>query len=246
MTAALVALGLVGLHTLFLTVVAKPREAAAPHPSAPPVALPLPWPDIFQTGRTLGGATLTRHELGGLRLTSGRVVVTDPLVAPEREPLTRTVRPGTYRVALSVARLGNGDERVAAAMLQFSSEPVARWELAVMPGQDVRTLQSGEFFGYGVDAGLGCFLDAETAAHLVAHEQQLLRERGQRFYERLEPALVSRDSWSWALSTLPSSNGPTNLALFSSGWGDGHDASCWGLDSRGEPVALVTDFRLLR
>jgi hypothetical protein len=35
------------------------------------------------------------------------------------------------------------------------------------------------------------------------------------------------------------------IAMFQSGWGDGFYASYWGLDARGEPVCLVTDFSVL-
>jgi Protein of unknown function (DUF4241) len=36
------------------------------------------------------------------------------------------------------------------------------WEPALRPGEDPATLQPDEFFGFGVDTGTGCFLDASA------------------------------------------------------------------------------------
>jgi Protein of unknown function (DUF4241) len=33
--------------------------------------------------------------------------------------------------------------------------------------------------------------------------------------------------------------------IFSAGWGDGFYASYWGLNAKGEPLKLVTDFNVL-
>jgi hypothetical protein len=34
----------------------------------------------------------------------------------------------------------------------------------------------------------------------------------------------------------------TNIAIFSSGWGDGYYPAFWGLDKFGKPLVLVIDF----
>lgn len=33
------------------------------------------------------------------------------------------------------------------------------WELVVRPGEDLRILRYDEYFGFGVDSGMGCFVD---------------------------------------------------------------------------------------
>jgi hypothetical protein len=42
--------------------------------------------------------------------------------------------------------------------------------MALRPGQDARTLRNGEFYGFGVDTGTGCFVDAAAAARLTGGE----------------------------------------------------------------------------
>ena len=56
---------------------------------------------------------------------------------------------------------------VAAAMIRVAPGDPVSWELAVVPGQDVTTLQPGEFFGYPVDSGTGAFASAEAVESLL-------------------------------------------------------------------------------
>ena len=96
---------------------------------------------------------------GTLRMPSGRLVATDPGWIDDRDqPFTVTVPPGEYPVRLSVARFADNPEnkRVAAAKLVIRDEPAQSWEMALLPGQDPRTLMNREFYGFGVDAGMGC------------------------------------------------------------------------------------------
>jgi len=39
---------------------------------------------------------------------------------------------------------------------------VVAWELALRAGQDPRLLGDGEFYGFGVDAGMACLVAAAT------------------------------------------------------------------------------------
>lgn len=47
--------------------------------------------------------------------------------------------------------------RIAAAKLVIRGTPAEPWEMAVLPGQDLRILGDREFYGFGVDAGMACF-----------------------------------------------------------------------------------------
>jgi hypothetical protein len=46
-------------------------------------------------------------------------------------------------------------------MVKFCSESPVPWEMALRPGEDLAELRRNQFFGYGVDAGMGCFVDAQ-------------------------------------------------------------------------------------
>lgn len=189
-------------------------------------------------------STLHLHLLGELVVISGYVVVCDPLALPDIAPLANPVPPGHYPVILSVAELPNGDQRVAYALLRLSEHPAMRWELAVPQGQTLSALKAGEIFGYPVDAGTGCFMDADALRALLARPIQMGTGyvESDELLDTLDKTAVP--TWSWANLVLDDATG-ANIIAFSSGWGDGFYPSYWGYDATDQRVALVTDFDVL-
>lgn len=190
--------------------------------------------DVFTptsgTHTDLGKYTSELKEIGNLSVPTGHIVACDPLVFPERSPFERSVTPGTYPVYLHLAHFGSDHMRVAFGLLRFQDQLPVTWELATMKGQDVSTLQEDEFFGYPVDAGTGCFMDAKSANIMAEMED------GYEFYENvIEPVY---DEWA----NIQLSEEGDNVILFHSGWGDGSYPSFWGLNEQGEAVCLVTNF----
>lgn len=188
--------------------------------------------------------TLQVHTLGELVVTSGRIVVCDPLVVPDMPPLADLVEPGRYPVDVSVAKLPNGDQRVAYARLRLSEHPAVRWEMATRQGQTLNALEPGYIFGYPVDSGTGCFMDADTCPALMARPIQM--GHGYVESDELLDTLNSTSvpTWSWANLLLDDATS-ANVIAFSSGWGDGFYPSYWGYDAASQRVALVTDFGVL-
>src|SRR5215475_2877181 len=112
--------------------------------------------------------------IADLVLQSGAIAVCDPsyltgsthgVRAYSRGPIA-----GHYPVTLCVAWEGQPHRCVACAMVRFSPDPVACWEMAVLGGQDASKLPEGRFFGFGVDAGMGCFIDIKSVKRLEAQE----------------------------------------------------------------------------
>ncbi len=178
-----------------------------------------------------------------LFLPSGRIVACDPLVNPESEPYSRSVAPGTYPVELAIARVSPDNPRVASARVLFREGTPSRFELA-----SVRALPADlgpdEFVGYGVDAGMGCFMDAE-AGRLLTQACDALAE-SQSYYDVLARELQARpdDKPDW-VDHRPDPTRRENVVVFESGWGDGIYPSYWALDAAGEPLWLATDFEVL-
>jgi hypothetical protein len=187
----------------------------------------------------LGKLTIDCREVGAVFVPSGKIVACDPFVFPETSAFKTQVKPGHYPVILSILRSHeNGDERVAFAMLRFSHGNPKRWEVAVTPEQDLTQLKEDEYFGYPVDAGVGCFMSEEAACTLV----QKMAEKDD-YYEDIMAAMQqnyvpTRDWIDWNLEDI---NG-LNVVVFSSGFGDGSYGSYWGYDDVGKIVCLVTDF----
>jgi hypothetical protein len=97
--------------------------------------------------------------------------------------------------------------------------------------------------GYGVDTGLGCVMDAHTRDLLLTAERAAADARpdGDYYDDVLEAELGDRE---W-LDHHPAPGRPENVVIVHSGWGDGIYDSTWGLDADGQPVWLVTDFRVM-
>jgi hypothetical protein len=222
-----------------------------------------------------GVSTVEVCPIGRLCVPTGRVVVCDPLTLHKPTPLGKETPTGQFPVRLFIAHYEGGDQRVAAASLDFAMDAPDRWEMAVWPGQDVATLKPDHIFGYGVDSGTGCFMDEAAARRLV-----VLMDKVEDYFEeilaQMEPTYVHTRSWALMnlgprqpaeekeyfellleqtrphhASTVPADpyeskdDDRLNIAVFSSGWGDGFYASYWGWS--GDRLAcLMTDFGLLR
>lgn len=181
-------------------------------------------------------------EMGDLVLPTGRIVVADPLVTPDRVPLTRTVDPGRYPVTLY-----ESDGRIALAALRFAPGKPVRWELATIPGQYLGDLKEGEIFGYPVDAGLGCFMDKAAYARMQDREALAIEKANSadiNYYDDVLAPELTANGDLYAMHR-PIAEDDVNMAIFSSGWGDGFYASFWGLDAQGKPLLLMTDFQFL-
>jgi hypothetical protein len=200
----------------------------------------------FQDGATIADgqgtlATMRVQSLGELVAPSGQIIACDPLTAIEPAPFAQRIAPGRYPVLASLAALANGDQRVACAMLRLSDAPVVRWEMARLEGQERVALQTGEFFGYSIDAGVGCFMDAQAATALDARY-----DSDESYDEALIDAMEANraQQLDYANVTLDELSG-VNVVMFESGWGDGVYISYWGFDGDDAPACLVTDFSVL-
>lgn len=186
-----------------------------------------------------GLITFQNHIIGELVITSGYIVACDPFVFPKTDPFERTIPPGSYQVVLSVATIRD-DQRVAYAKVQVTDKPTLKWEMALLPDQQESSLKENEIFGYGVDAGTGCFMDKEAAEILI----QRLRDckYSDFLIDEMEKNYMS--TWDWANICLHPNTG-LNMISFKSGWGDGVYASYFGYDEDGNITSLVTDFSIV-
>jgi hypothetical protein len=141
---------------------------------------------------------------------SGQLIATDPAwIKADDEPFTVTVPPGSYPVQLSVVRFDDdpGHRRVAAARLAVREVPAESWEMALKAGQDPEDPPGGGFYGFSVDAGMGCFYDASAAASFAHLASDWL---GQFDLPQMAFTAPAADPGSGA-----------NLIAYHSGWGDG-------------------------
>jgi hypothetical protein len=207
------------------------------------VATPVLFETAFIKGTTQKGNTANINlygvTIGKMKIVSGHIIACDPLHIDEYgKPFTHVFPTGEFPVQLSLAEVG-GEETVAFARIKFSEEPVTRWELALQEGQKPLPLGGKEIHGYGVDAGIGIFMDQEAIKGL-SQEQLLEIEEGIYADIRKEMEKHYHVDWKYTMFNFRLHN----LAAFTTGVGDGRYASYIGFDATGKPCRLVTDFGL--
>jgi hypothetical protein len=186
-----------------------------------------------------GELTLTPKTIGKLVLPTGKLVACDPICGPESPGFTADLRPGSYPVILCFADSPAGGRRVAYAMLRLQNINPVRWELATSSYEDVSTLKEGQYFGYLVDSGIGCFMD-EAAGDVLIEGIEL--GNFQEYFAALLIEAMSKSEW---VNFIVDESTGANVMAFSSGLGDGIYGTYFGYDEDDDLVCAVTDFNVL-
>jgi len=194
-------------------------------------------------------------DLGKLTISTGKIVACDPLVELYHTPaFTKTVQKGKYPVTACIAQTEESGPRYAVVKLEFSKQRAVKWELAVTEGQDPKVLEEDEFFGFPVEAGLGCFCDMETQVLYDLWQKAFMGKYPYAniyddfFAAEFNKNAVDQDNeydvGDWLNFSLP--NKPEqNVIMFHSGFGDGMYACYWGVTDKGTICSLVVDFQVL-
>ncbi|MFI8552293.1 DUF4241 domain-containing protein [Spirillospora sp. NPDC077959] len=179
---------------------------------------------------------------GALRLPTGHLIVQDPGwgVQPEVQPFIVKVPPGRYPVTLSISHWERSPvpqrpspmRLVNAARLNIRAESAVSWELALQPGQDAELLEDGSFFGFSVDSGAGCFLDASARDHLELDRPAM----SNAIYRTIQVGGIE----------VPTDDPDLNVIVFRCGMGDGTYPTWIGRARNGEVACFVADFELLQ
>lgn len=195
----------------------------------------------FVTGTTMkaGDAAIQflGINIGTLKISSGQVVICDPLHIDEYGiPFTKTFPIGEFPVQLSIMSAGD-EESIAFARIRFNDEPVIKWEPAL------REKQAEVAFGgednpelYCVDGGVAIFLDKDAVNTI--DKDMAANFDGPLFAEMYKHHHIG---WRYAMYDVQK----LNLAAFTTGLGDGCYRSYIGYDANGKPCRLITDFGLL-
>lgn len=189
------------------------------------------------------------HNLGDIHFPTGRVVVADPLAylySPDMaNALDFAIPPGNYPVWICSRDLGFGGQRIASAKLRITDKQAVRYRIASPEG---KPHSENSPAAYPVDAGVASICDKSTADRYKAfienwhiinpssnHYDDYFAEYFAESYEKY-PHLQRRggDFITWS---IPGSK--HNIAMFSSGFGDGFYQCYWGSDENGEVCELL-------
>lgn len=183
-------------------------------------------------------------DAGELYLSSGKIVACDPLITNDKEAFEVQFPTGHFPIHIHKEKETNC---IAYVEIVFSQKKISRWELAICKGQNIEDLADGEIFGYPVESGMGCVMDADTQNHLNDLEQMLFKRKGADFmgiYEEFFHEHFFNENGAidqFALLT-PNDEKQNNIIAFEAGYGEGFYASYIGFDEENQPVKLVSEF----
>lgn len=200
-------------------------------------------PMLFETA-FIKGTTEVREDstvhlyginIGNITISSGLITACDPILIDEYGiPFTQVFPKGEFPVQLSIAKQGP-EEYIAFARIKFSDAPVAKWEFALLKGQEPIPVGGKKSHDFIVDGGYGIYTDHEAGR--ILNRDNLLSLNDSIYRE-----MDKHNHYKWRYNIHQF--GDHNLAMFSTGFGDGRYASYIGFDSSGLPCRLLTDMNI--
>ncbi len=164
----------------------------------------------------------------------------------------QTIPAGTYPVKICVVPCEkNMVHRYACVKVEVSQEKPVRYELGMVGNEELDTaLGDDDYFGFGVNAGMGCIADIQTQAAFKTHTAAAGRDRTSTPTTTCSCDLLEENAQAypkyqgdWRLAstrTVPDTD--CNLPIFASGWGDGYYPVYFGYDAKGEVCAVYVRF----
>ena len=209
--------------------------------------------DAYFTKKAIGNMLVDVLEIGAARFPTGTLFACDPLVELEAAPpFIQSIPAGTYPVKICVAPSEEYGDSYACVKVEASKEKPVRYELAMTGEENLdKELDEGDFFGFGVDYGMGCVADIKAQEAFKAYWAKRLEEDEDiDIYDDLFRDLLAesakahpkyqRDNGDWLNWQVPGTD--CSLAFFASGWGDGYYPVYFGYDAKGEVCAVYLHF----
>ena len=142
-------------------------------------------------------------DIGTVHFPTGTILACDPLIELEDAlPYIQTVPAGTYPVTICVVPNENYGNRYACVKVYISNKKPIRYEIGMVGNEDLdEEIKEDEFFGFFVDAGMGCIADIQDPRGI----QEVLdtareRRRGHR------PPITTCSATCWRKTSKPIPN----------------------------------------
>ena len=205
----------------------------------------------------IAGKELSIMNIGACDLPSGKILVRDPLVYlgnKEEEPYFQTVPSGSYNTEICVIKPNNYDcARYAAVRLCFSEERPVKFYEALIGNENIEEYNSENsvYFGFNVDAGLGCICDSVTHKLFCDWLEKWNEENPDSneyddYFSDLFAANYKvhpefqREGGDWLNWKIPGTE--YHIPIFQSGFGDGTYPVYFGIDKENNICQLVIQF----
>lgn len=205
------------------------------------------------TEKVIGNMSVDVLDVGVVNFPTGTIFACDPLMELEATPpFIQTIPAGTYPVKICVVPSEKYGDRYACVKVEVSQEKPVRYELGMTGKEDLNDeLGEGDYYGFGVDAGMACVADIQTQNTFKTYWAKRLEEDSDidpyndLFCDLLEENAKTHPKYQnshgdWLNWTVP--NTDCNLPIFSSGWGDGYYPAYFGYDANDNVCAVYLCF----
>ncbi|MCS3868117.1 hypothetical protein J3D55_001033 [Chryseobacterium ginsenosidimutans] len=205
--------------------------------------------ETYFTSNEIAGQQLETMEIGNVSLPSGKVVVRDPLVSLDanQSPYFVQAPKGNFPVTIAVVKSEDWGDRYAVVKVEFTKEKPVVYREALVGIEELEGVTEDDFFGFGVDAGLGCITDAEVLPFVdkFFEDANIDNTYDDYFADLFEQSYKAnpknqRDAGDWINWAVP--NTEYQIPMFASGFGDGEYPVYFGYDANGEICGLYIQF----
>lgn len=203
--------------------------------------------------KKIGEMEVDTLDIGEINFPTGEILACDPLVDLEyAKPFIQKVPIGKYPIKIAVVPSKEYGDRYACVKVEFSKNKPIIYELAMTGAEEeLDEAKDDEFYGFGVDAGMGCVADKKAQEEYIKYWEKLVEEEDadNPFDDIFDDLLTEsakkypkyqREYGDWANWTIPDTD--LNIPVFTSGWGDGVYPSYFGYDKNGELCGFYIHF----
>ena len=202
--------------------------------------------------KKIGKMEVDTLEIGEVNLPTGEILVCDPLVElGEAETYLQKTPVGKFPVKIAVVLSEDYGDRYVCVKVEFNKNKPVVYELAVTGNEEgMDEAKEDEYYGFGVDAGMGCVADKKAQEEYSKYWKKLEEEGADNPYDDIFEELLAesfkkfpkyqRDGGDWANFIIPDSD--LNIPVFASGWGDGVYPCYFGYDEKGELCSFYIHF----
>ena len=208
--------------------------------------------ESYFTEKKIGKMEVDTLEIGEVNLPTGEILACDPLVELEEARTYLQKTPiGKFPVKIAVVLSEDYGDRYACVKVEFNKNKPVVYELAVTGNEEgMDEAKEDEYYGFGVDAGMGCVADKKAQEEYSRYWKKLEEEGADNPYDDIFEELLEesfkkspkyqRDCGDWANFIIPDTD--LNIPVFASGWGDGYYPCYFGYDEKGELCGFYIHF----
>ncbi|MET3537629.1 DUF4241 domain-containing protein [Chryseobacterium limigenitum] len=205
--------------------------------------------ETYFTSNEILGQKMETMAIGNVSLPSGKVVVRDPLVylSSNEKPYFIQAPKGNFPVTIAVVKSEDWGDRYAVVKVEFTKEKPVVYREALIGIEELEGVTEDDFFGFGVDAGLGCITDAEVLPSVdkFVAETDVDNVYDDYFAGIFEQSYKDhpdnqREAGDWINWTVPNTN--YQIPMFASGFGDGSYPVYFAYDASGDICGLYIQF----